>query len=117
MFRVDAVDPDYRVAGVYLRVEGPTARISNESTLLELKDIHEEPLCGFNVLVDSHRDDAVGTPGRSFVLDLGRTQFCRRLYLRLANLSIAGALKGSLAGPPKCAEKSPWGTALGPNDS
>ncbi len=79
MFRVDAVYPDYGVAGVYLGVEGPTARISNQSTLLESEDIHQKPLSGFNVLVHSQRDDAVGTPGRSLFLGLGRRQFCGRL--------------------------------------
>ncbi len=88
MFRVDPVDPDYGVAGVYLGVEGPTARISNQSTLLELEDVHEEPLSGFNVLVHSHRDDAVAPPWRSFLLDLCRAQFCRRLYSCLGNLRI-----------------------------
>jgi hypothetical protein len=76
MFRVDAVDPDYRVASVYLGVEGPTAWISNQSTLLELKDIHEESLSGLNVLVHPHRDDAVGTPWRCFFFDLGSAQYC-----------------------------------------
>jgi len=90
MFRVDPVDPDYRVARVYLGVERPTTRISNESTLLELEDIHEKPLSSLNVLVHSQRDDAVGTPGRSFFfLYLGRTQFRRGLYSRSGNLSIA----------------------------
>ncbi len=91
MFRVDTMDPDYGVACVHLGVEGPTARISNQSTLLELEDIYKKPLSGLNVLVDSHRDDGVGTPGRSFFAYLGRTQFCRRLYSRLGNLSIAKA--------------------------
>jgi hypothetical protein len=89
MFRVDPVDPDYRVASVYLSVERPTTRISNQSTLLELEDIHEKPLSSLNVLVHSQRDDAVGTPGRSFFLDSGRTQFRRVLYSRSGNLSIA----------------------------
>ncbi len=76
MFRVDAMDPDYGVACVYLGVERPTARISNQSTLLELEGIYEKALSGLNVLVDSHRDDAVGPPRGGFFLDLGRTQFC-----------------------------------------
>jgi hypothetical protein len=89
MFRVDAMYPDYGVAGVYLSVEGPTARISNQSTLLESEDVHQKPLSSLNVLVHSQRDDAVGTPGRSLFPDLGRTQFRERLYLWLNNLRIS----------------------------
>jgi len=62
MFRIDAVYPDYGVAGVYLGVEGPTARVSNQSTLLESENVHEKPLSSLNVVVHSQRDDAVGSP-------------------------------------------------------
>jgi len=96
MFRVDAVYPDYGVAGVYLGVEGPTARISNQSTLLESEDVHQKPLGSLNVLVHSQRDDAVGTPGRSFFLDLGRTQFRRGPILCLGNLRISGSFSTTI---------------------
>ena len=57
MFGIDAMYPDYLVASVYLGVERPTAGISNESTLLESEDVHEEPLSGLHVFVDSQRND------------------------------------------------------------
>src|SRR5260370_30064595 len=98
MFRVDAVYPDYGVAGVYLGVEGPAARIANQSTLLELKRGHKKPLSSLNVLVHSQRDDAVGTPRRGFFLDLGRIQFGGEIYSRLGNLSIARSFS-SLSNP------------------
>ncbi len=72
MFGVDAVDPDYRVASVYLSVERPTARISNESTSLESEYVHEELLGGLHVLVDSQRNDGLGSHARATFPDLGR---------------------------------------------
>ena len=86
MFGIDTVDPDYRIARMYLCMDWPTARISNQSTLLESEDVHEKPLSSLNVLVHSQWNNAVGTPWRSFFLDPGRTQFRRRLYLWLSNL-------------------------------
>jgi len=53
VFGVDAVDPDYGVASVYLGVERPTTGISNQSTLLESEDVYEEPLGRLHILVHS----------------------------------------------------------------
>jgi len=60
VFGVDAVDPDYGVASVYFGVEWPTAGISNELTLLESEDVHEEPLGGFHVVIHPQRNDGLG---------------------------------------------------------
>jgi hypothetical protein len=65
VFGVDAVDPDYGVASVYLGVERPTAGISDESTLLESEDVHEEPLGGLHVVVHSQRNDGLGFQART----------------------------------------------------
>jgi len=60
MFGGDPVDPDYGVAIGYLGVDRPTAGISIESTLLESENVHEEPLGGLHVVVDSQRNDGLG---------------------------------------------------------
>ena len=83
------MNPDYGVARVYLGVKGPTARISNQSTLLEPENVHKKPLSSLNVLIHSQRDDAVGTPRRNSFLDFGRIQLCGGFYQRMGNLSIA----------------------------
>lgn len=80
MLGVNTVDPDYRIACMYLGMDWSTGRVSNQSTRLESEDVHEKPLRSLSVLVNSQRNDAVGSPWRSFFLDLGRTQFHRRLY-------------------------------------
>ena len=89
MFRIDTVDPDYRIARMYLGMEWSTARISNQSTLLESEDVHEKPLRRVYVLVHSQWNNGVGSPWRSFFLDLGRAQFRRRLYFWLSDLRIS----------------------------
>jgi len=70
VFGVDPVDPDYRIAGVYLGVERPTATIPNKSTLLESEDVHEEPLGRFHILVNSQRNDGLGSHARTLFPDL-----------------------------------------------
>ena len=65
VFGVDAVDPDYRVASVYLGVEWPTTGISNQSALFESEDVHEEPLGGLHVFVHSQRNDGLGYHART----------------------------------------------------
>jgi len=83
VFGVDAVDPDYRVASVYLSVEWPTAAIPNKSTLLESKNVYKEALGCFHVLVDSQRNDGLGSHARDSFLDLSRTQFRGVIYFWL----------------------------------
>jgi len=61
VFGVDPMNPDYRVASMYLGVERPTAGIANESTLLESEDVHEKSLGGLHVLVHSQRDNGLGS--------------------------------------------------------
>jgi len=60
VFRVDAVDPDYGVAGGYLGVEWATAGVSNELASFESEEVHEETLGGLHVLVHSQRNDGLG---------------------------------------------------------
>ena len=74
---------------MYLRMKWSTARISNQSTLLEPEDVHEKPLRSLDVLVNSQWNNAVGSPWRSCFLDLGRTQFQRRLYFYLNDIRIS----------------------------
>ncbi len=71
MFGVDAVDPDYGVASVYFGVERPTAGISNELTLLESEDVHEEPLGGLHVVIHPQRNDGLGFHAMISFLNLG----------------------------------------------
>ena len=80
VFGVDAVDPDYRVASVYLGVERPTAAIPNKSTLLESKNVYKEALGGLHILVHSQRNDGLGSHARDSFLDLSRTQFRGVIY-------------------------------------
>jgi hypothetical protein len=70
MFRVDAVNPDYGVPIGYFGVDWPTAGISIESTLLESEDVHEEPLGGLHVVVDSQRNDWLGFQATTAFPDL-----------------------------------------------
>ncbi len=64
---VDAVDPDYGVASVYLGVDRATAGISLESSSFESEDVHQESLCGLHVLVDSQRNDGLGFHARTLL--------------------------------------------------
>ncbi len=70
VFGVDPMDPDYRVASMYLGMERPTAGISNQLALLESEDVHEEPLGGFHVFIHSQRNDGLGSHARTSSLDL-----------------------------------------------
>ncbi len=45
---------------MYLGVERVAIAISNESTLLESEDVHEEPLGRLHVFVHSQRNDGLG---------------------------------------------------------
>jgi len=83
VFGVDAVDPDYRVACVYLSMEWPTAGIANKSTSFESEDIDKEALGCFHVLIDSQRNDGLGSHARDSFLDLSRTQFRGVIYFWL----------------------------------
>jgi len=70
VFGVDAVDPDYGVSSVDLGVERPTTRVANESTLLESEDVYEEPLGRLHILVNSQRNDGLGSHARTLFPDL-----------------------------------------------
>ena len=85
---VDTVNPDYRIASTHFGMECLTARISNQSTLLESEDVNKKSLRSLNVLVNSQRNNSVLSPWRSFLPNFGRAQLRRRRYFQLTNLRI-----------------------------